>query len=154
MFLLINKINALNLIFQRWDWEVILMNLGSRFGTALNSIWFLATINVFFSGTPLNFIEWEGVGFFGLIGWGREVINLRKILGLFCTFFKEHNFGDFLEVDLVFDGKPFKANFGGIGIFIFGLDFYILKDIRIFDREVVKTEGEVFVLHVLKKIQT
>ena len=71
-----------------------------------------------------------------------------EIFGFFYAFFEEHDFRDVLEVEFVFDGESFEANFVRIEMFIFGLDFNVLKDIRIGNGEVVKVEGEVFVLHV------
>ena len=57
------------------------------------------------------------------------MINLAKVLWFFDTFFKEHDFRNFLKVKFVFYGEPFEPDFGGIRIFIFGLDFDILEDI-------------------------
>ena len=115
-------------------------------GTAFSSLAFFIAL-VFVFSTPIDIITWEGIGVFGLIGWGREVIRW-EMFGFFDTFFKEHDFRDVLEIEFVFDGESFEPDFVRIEMFIFRLNFNVLKDIRIGNGEVVKVEGKVFVLHV------
>jgi hypothetical protein len=71
-----------------------------------------------------------------------------EMFGFFYTFFEEHDFRDVLEIEFVFDGESFEPDFVRIEMFIFRLNFNVLKDIRIGNGEVVKVKGEVFVLHV------
>lgn len=65
-FLLIDKIDTLNLIFYGWDKGQILMIFGC-FGTAFSSLAFLISLALVFS-TPIDIITGEGIGVFGLIG--------------------------------------------------------------------------------------
>ncbi len=66
LFLLIDKIDTLNLIFYGWDKGQILM-IFAGLGTALSSLWFFITL-VFVFSTPIDIITGEGIGVFGLIG--------------------------------------------------------------------------------------
>lgn len=66
LFLLIDKIDALNLIFYGWDKGQILM-IFACFGAAFSSLAFFITL-VFIFSIPINIITGEGIGVFGLIG--------------------------------------------------------------------------------------
>lgn len=70
----------------------------------------------------------------------------------FNTFLEEHDFRYLLEVKLIFDRESFGPTFIIDSIFIFGLDFNIMKNIRIGDRKVVDIKSEMFMFHLLQRI--
>jgi hypothetical protein len=151
LFLFIDEIDALDLIFNGLNKGQILMIFGG-FWAGLSSLAFFISL-VFVLDTPIDIITRKGIRVFCLVGRGREVIS-GKMFGFLDTFFEEHDFGDVLKVELILNGESFESDFRRIEMFIFWLDLNVLKDIRIGNGEVVKVEGEVFVLHVLKKIRS
>ena len=151
LFLLIYQSFAFNLILEKGKIWIVFVNL-AWFWTALCSFWFLSTLVGLVLRTPLNLITWKCVRLFGLIWWRWDVFYLKLILGFFNTFLKEHDFRYFLEVEFIFDGESFESVFVCVGIFCFLINFDILENVWIGDREVVQIKSEMLVLHVRWKI--
>lgn len=69
------------------------------------------------------------------------------MLVFFDTFLEEHDFWYLLEIELIFNRESFESIF--INVFIFRLDFNVMKNIRVRDRKVVNVKSKMFMFHIL-----